>query len=139
MTWAGGDSAGLLLCPGSDSCPTFGSPLPTCQRDIDAAVSKALTWHSSISPANFQQKAAEELFTAFSRVFHGLVKNVNDLISPLTSVFHRFFTIFCKTLHVPMSRDVSLTVPRVSGTWKLLETMQLASVFSLVPPIFEKT
>ena len=38
-----------------------------------------------------------------------------------------------------MSRDVSLTVPRVSGTWKLLKTVQLASVFSLVPPIFEKT
>jgi hypothetical protein len=38
-----------------------------------------------------------------------------------------------------MSRDVSLTVPRVGGTWKLLKTMQLARVFSRVPPIFEKT
>ena len=38
-----------------------------------------------------------------------------------------------------MSRDVSLTVPSVSGTWKSLKTMQLARVFSRVPPIFEKT
>ena len=38
-----------------------------------------------------------------------------------------------------MSRDVSLSVPRVGGTWKLLETGQLASVSSCVPPISEKT
>ena len=37
-----------------------------------------------------------------------------------------------------MSRAASLTVPSVGGTWKSLKTMQLASVFSLVPPIFEK-
>ena len=38
-----------------------------------------------------------------------------------------------------MSRDVSLSVPRVGGTWKLLKTGQIASVPSRVPPISEKT
>ena len=38
-----------------------------------------------------------------------------------------------------MSRDVSVAVPSVSGTWKSLETGQLASVSSRVPPISEKT
>ena len=59
----------------------------------------------------------------------------------LTSVFHRFFTIFKKTFRVPLV-PCPAVVPGLShafgGTGKLLKQGHLALFFDLVPPFSRK-